>query len=235
MQNSESVMRSVTEAVINALPNRTIDILEAGCGSLSRFKFPMATFITGIDISSEQLEKNTDLDQKVLGDIQDPSHFSKSFDLVVCWDVLEHIDRPEEAMRNFVGALRSNGVVVIKVPNILSMKGWFTKVTPHWIHVFVYKRILGKPDAGMAGCAPFPTTMRPIIAPPEMRQYLAGVGLREVFTAQFDALPQAVRESVFLRTSYYFAAGLLKVFTLGKYGGRNNTDFVCVYSKEAVA
>ena len=68
-----------------------IEVLEAGCGSISKVAFRAETTITGIDISKKQLERNKILDRKVLGDIQSYRFEREAYDVIVCRYVLEHI------------------------------------------------------------------------------------------------------------------------------------------------
>ncbi len=44
--------------------------LEAGCGSLSNIRLGPKAYIVRIDISDKQLQKNTAIHEKILGDLQ---------------------------------------------------------------------------------------------------------------------------------------------------------------------
>src|ERR1700722_3911030 len=80
--------------------SKKLRVLEAGCGSASRCHFRSSQAV-GIDISQEALDRNTHLDEKILGDIQTFRLEASSFDVIFCWDVLEHLERPEKALANF--------------------------------------------------------------------------------------------------------------------------------------
>ena len=69
-------------------------ILEAGCGSNSAFEIPDNAHIVGLDVFARQLESNGSLDEKHQGDFQDYTFPSNSFDVIICWNVLEHLPRP---------------------------------------------------------------------------------------------------------------------------------------------
>ncbi len=86
-----------------------VRVLEAGCGSLSHFDFSDQTYVVGIDISAEQLEKNPMLHERILGDIETYEFSPNEFDIIVCWYVFEHLPHPEQALRRL---LRRFGTVV---------------------------------------------------------------------------------------------------------------------------
>ncbi len=69
-------------------------VLEAGCGSSSRVALPAGRWLVGVDIAPRQLDKNTVLDEKHLGDLQTFSLPGAGFDLILCWDVIEHLPHP---------------------------------------------------------------------------------------------------------------------------------------------
>ena len=96
---------AVGELLTNTEP---LKVLEAGCGSSSRITIGQDAYIVGIDISEKQLERNSSLNGKLLGDIQSYDLPVSHFDVVVCWNVLEHLREPERALRNFVKALKEH-------------------------------------------------------------------------------------------------------------------------------
>jgi len=116
-----------------------LKLLEAGCGSASYFRFANVAKSVGIDISKEQLERNHVLHEKILGDLQTYLLPAEEFDIVVCWDVIEHLSRPRDALLNMLNAVKPGGVLVLGFPNLLSFKGLVTKMTPHWFHVLFYR------------------------------------------------------------------------------------------------
>lgn len=46
----------------------------------------------------------------------------ESFDLVVCIEGLEHVERPANAIREFARVLKSEGTLIVSVPNILHIE-----------------------------------------------------------------------------------------------------------------
>src|SRR5437588_4454211 len=124
---------------------RNIKVLEAGCGSYSYINMPENTscYVVGIDISEEQLRKNSVIHEKIIGDIETYQFSSSEFDLIVCWWVLEHLPHPEKALNNFLKCIKENGLIVLAVPNVISIKGLVTKYTPFWFHKWVYRSFFG--------------------------------------------------------------------------------------------
>lgn len=65
------------------------NILEVGGGSRTHIPLQGARY-TVVDISKEQLEKNKDAAERILGDAQTIDYGDRRFDACVFWDVLEH-------------------------------------------------------------------------------------------------------------------------------------------------
>jgi ubiquinone/menaquinone biosynthesis C-methylase UbiE len=116
-----------------------IKLLEAGCGSASHLRFGAEVYAVGIDISQEQLERNEVVKEKILGDIQEYRLPEQEFDVVVCWWVLEHLSKPKDGLLNLFRAVKPQGLLILAFPNLLSVKGAVTKITPFWFHRLFYQ------------------------------------------------------------------------------------------------
>lgn len=141
-----------------------IKLLEAGCGSASHIRLNAEVHAVGIDISNEELEKNTSVHEKILGDIQGYPLPQDEFDVVICWMVLEHLPRPKDAMLNLGRAVRPQGLLILGFPNLLSVKGIVTKFTPFWIHEQFYRFMRYKSRH-------FPTFLRTDILPKKVVKF----------------------------------------------------------------
>lgn len=113
---------SIIKSMMNAKPGESI--LEVGCGGghvLSQFR---QAKLTGVDVSGEMLAKaranlealGADFELKK-GDIADVGLADKSFDGIVCTEVLEHVVDPEHVLRNIQRLVKPSGRVVITFPN----------------------------------------------------------------------------------------------------------------------
>jgi SAM-dependent methyltransferase len=193
-------------------------VLEAGCGSISYLTFPPDSYLVGIDISDAQLSKNTYLDEKILGDIESYELPVEDFDVVVCWNVFEHLPHPERALFRFAGAISPGGLVVLALPNALSVKGLLTKFTPFKFHVWVTRYLVGRRLAGTEGNPPFATFMRFSIAPGRLVATAREYGLSLVYSSLFeDNKQQTIRRKLRIDGAIWrFLQRVVKVTTLGK-------------------
>lgn len=138
-----------------------VEILEGGCGSATHVRLPETAHVVGIDISPQQLARNTHIHERILGDLQTYEHPPERFDAALCWDVLEHIPDPSAALDRIARAVRPGGLLVLGFPDRQSLKGWLTRVLPFPVHIWVYRYALGSKHAGTQDHGPFPTPMCP--------------------------------------------------------------------------
>ncbi len=102
-------------------------ILDAGCGEgfilKKLYELKLGKHLEGIDASKKAIEIGKKLhpflDLK-LGDIYKFSYKNDSFDLVICTEVLEHLDDPQKALSDILRV--SLRYVVLTVPN----EPWWT-------------------------------------------------------------------------------------------------------------
>ena len=209
-----------------------LKLLEAGCGSSTRLTIPAGTYVVGIDISQSQLDKNDILDEKILGDIQTYPLEEAVFDIIICRDVLEHLSDPEAAVRNFARAIKPGGLIILALPNLRSLKGWITKWSPHWFHVWTYKYIFRRKHAGKAGFAPFKTYMRSSIAPDRLKELGDKLGLNiDYFQLYEGGVLRILRKRIGLMGPLWKVVQfLVKMLSLGRLDAEK-TDFVIVFSK----
>ena len=193
-------------------------VLEAGCGSISYLPFPGDTHVVGIDISEAQLNKNQYLAEKILGDIERYELPAEEFDVVVCWNVFEHLPHPERALAGFARTIRPGGLVILALPNALSVKGLLTKFTPFRFHVWVTRYLVGRRLAGTEGNPPFPTFMRLSIAPERLAVTAQELGLVRVYSSLFeDNKQQTIRRKLRIDGARWrFVQRVVKLLTLGR-------------------
>ncbi|MGA2928384.1 MAG: methyltransferase domain-containing protein [Solirubrobacteraceae bacterium] len=117
-----------------------MSVLEIGCGGGSFSAWMAAegaTRVVGADfsptaIASAQAEFRADNLEFDMTDITAMDYLGETFDIVVSCETLEHVPSPQAAVRELARVLRPNGLLVLSVPNYLSITGahrMFWKVT----------------------------------------------------------------------------------------------------------
>lgn len=241
MMNTGSVNvidRSEIEKVQQVLDKWTenrpaLRVLEAGCGACTRLRVPHHSRITGIDTTQVQLDKNTHLHEKILGDIQTHEFPPSSFDLIISWDVLEHLSHPEKALKHFVKTLKPGGLLILALPNVFSFKGLVTKATPFWFHVWFYRVFLHDDTAGKDGNNPHPACLRFSISPGALQKF----ALREHLSIEYFKAYESEFQKDHLRKKYVLInvilscmEKILKILSGGAFNS-NLTDCLWVLKK----
>ncbi len=228
---SDPVQRLVDQM---ANSGRLLRVLEAGAGSRSHIRLSGNAQLVGIDISAEQLANNCELHQRIVGDIETFPLEPCSFDIISCWDVFEHLKHPERALRNFLQALREDGIIVLGAPVVTSLKGMVTKYTPLWFHVMVFRYVVGNKNAGTKGYGPFPTFLRYSMSPRAIQRFASDNHLSVDYVDVYEAMMQVRWKQKYpaVGLAFRILGVLCKVFTLGKIDP-NVTDFTIVLRKPA--
>jgi SAM-dependent methyltransferase len=194
-------------------------IYEAGGGSATIMDADLTrgSEITVVDISPEQIAKMTYAAHGVVGDIQTWEK-PDGFDLAICFNVLEHVDDPQAAVRAICRSLAPGGMLVVGGPDPRSLQGWITRLTPHAVHVAFY-RLMGQKTAGLPGYAPFPTVFAPSSYPREIARIAQESGLKIHMTAvyRFGHLINIQRRSRLLYGAVRTVFFVLRALSLGTY------------------
>ncbi len=77
-----------------------------------------------------------DLDVTILGDLRTAELEAGKYDIIFNSNVLEHIQGARHVLDNFISWVKPGGFIILVMPNGDSAKGFLTKWTPHWFHVF---------------------------------------------------------------------------------------------------
>lgn len=113
----------ITETLQNSLPKGSV-VLDVGCGNgvISRSLGELGYNVIGIDISEKAVAKAKELNTfpnvnfKVLSAEQLVAE-GKTYDAVVCSEVLEHLNNPETLLKTLHQSLNVEGVMIVTVPN----------------------------------------------------------------------------------------------------------------------
>jgi SAM-dependent methyltransferase len=114
-------------------------VLDAGCGTAygtAMLAAAGATAVTGVDVAESVLESvRGEMPPQVKLEVADLSklpYADASFDLVVCFEVIEHLEDPFPALDELARVLAPDGVLLISSPN----RGVYPPGNPHHHHEF---------------------------------------------------------------------------------------------------
>lgn len=120
--------RGVAKMLKNNIPASARRFLDVGCGYggfLVAFS-KVGMEVIGIEIDPNQIayaEENC-LDHNLqdcvfLGDILDTNFIQQlgTFDVITCFDVIEHVSDADQALKNMVSLLNPGGILVLEIPN----------------------------------------------------------------------------------------------------------------------
>ena len=98
--------------------NKNRKILDIGCGTGTELKI-LSRFgqVTALDINQNAVEiakKNNS--QIILADIEKYDLDNNYYDAVCCFDILEHLKKDQEVIKNIFNSLKTNGLFFFTVP-----------------------------------------------------------------------------------------------------------------------
>jgi SAM-dependent methyltransferase len=171
------------------LPPTRLAIYEAGGGSTSFLPLGVLrrAHVTVVDIDEDQILNNEYAHETILGDIQSHRFPPGRFDLVICYNVIEHLADAEAALKGFCESLKQGGLMLIGAPNPQSLSGVVTKYSPHWFHVWFYRYVRGDKNAGLPGQAPFPTFFHPLVTLSNLEAFANTHGLEVIYRKEYES------------------------------------------------
>jgi SAM-dependent methyltransferase len=180
---------AVHDMLGSTLPPAPLAIYEAGGGSTSFLPLEVLerSHVTVVDIDEDQIRNNDYAQQTILGDIQTYRFKPDSFDLVICYNVIEHVPDVEAALSGFCESLKKGGLILIGAPNPDSLSGVVTKYSPHWFHVWFYRYVRGDKKAGQPGQAPFPTFFHPLVTLSNLEVFAKSHGLQVIYRKEYES------------------------------------------------
>jgi SAM-dependent methyltransferase len=116
-------------------------VVDAGCG-YATFATPWHQFcrrLIGMDVSP-RIRENSWVGHRVRGDLYQLPLLGNSVDLVIMRYVMEHLERPAEALREAARVLRPGGKLVLLTPNRRHYVCLVARLIPHWFHCWIFAR-----------------------------------------------------------------------------------------------
>lgn len=111
------------EENINVFENFPLKILDVGCGNgnISMHLGSKGHEVLGIDISEKTINKankNNNFKNVSFKNIAvENIDYQSKFDVIICSEVLEHLQEPSKVVKALKNLLSTNGIIIITVPN----------------------------------------------------------------------------------------------------------------------
>ena len=117
-------------------------LLEVGCGNLGLLTkedrlVNLFNSSYGADIDIDALAKNKQVKFKVGADCNNLPFKEGTFDIISCRWLFEHLERPENTMKELSRVLNKRGYLYVHTPNLLNYAMLISKLTPLRFHTFV--------------------------------------------------------------------------------------------------
>jgi SAM-dependent methyltransferase len=188
MRPSTTAARAELQAYLDShlAALRQPQVMDAGCGGAMRVRLPSDAVLNGIDISPESAARNGTLSNIIIGDVQTYPFPKASFDIVICWELLEHVPHPLSALSKLITATKQDGVIVLAFPNRASLKGLVTRLSSHQLHVWLLREFWGQKNAGRPGYAPFPTYLAADLTPDKLQKFIESHGAKAEFVRLYE-------------------------------------------------
>jgi len=116
--------RKIIDVFMRRLPKQKQSILEVGCGSGGNLELLSCygeVDAIELDDTSYHVAKSRNIATVKQGFLPNGCPFTKSYDVIVMFDVLEHIEEDILALKELKELLSSNGYLVITVPALMSL------------------------------------------------------------------------------------------------------------------
>ena len=133
-------------------------VLDAGCATGKFFATRRSNTnnyrVMGLD-ALHSVSQNSYVDFRVCGDVNALPFADNSFHVIYTRWLVEHLQRPALAFREFYRVLKADGRLVLFTTNLLHYYGAAAKLTPHWFHLWFNQKVRGFSDDDI-----FPTYYR---------------------------------------------------------------------------
>jgi 2-polyprenyl-6-hydroxyphenyl methylase/3-demethylubiquinone-9 3-methyltransferase len=125
-----------------------VTILDVGAGrdpTLAPGERPAGCRYVGLDVSAKELEAAGAgaYDASYVHDIDEPLAELRDVDVIISWQVLEHVSSLPSALANLRAMLRPGGTLLAQTPGAFAVFALAARVMPHRLRVKALARLLG--------------------------------------------------------------------------------------------
>lgn len=152
---SNAIKNDIDKEVNKLLMSKQYLVLDVGCGggilAESLARLPFIKNVTGIDLTPECIDVARDhaardpkLTGKIKYSIQDLASIKEKYDIVTCFEMLEHVDSPPDILKHIWQKLNPNGLLFLSTINrdpiswftTIFVAEYLTKLVPQGTHTY---------------------------------------------------------------------------------------------------
>lgn len=157
-------------------------VLDAGCGITTYANVKgKCKLIIGVDADTS-VNRNRWIDGIIHGDLLQLPFPDNTFDIIISWTVLEHLDNPQACFREFARVCKPGGLMVHTTPNLWHYANFIIRATPYRFHKWFIRRIMGENDF------PYPTRYK-INTPQRLATIMKQSGFKPLEIRMVDTGP----------------------------------------------
>lgn len=201
------------EFVDSILPHdRVLKVLDIKAGE-QRFEIRRPIYVVGVDVLQAERGRRPDADEHRVMDLEQVEIESTEYDVVLCINVLEHARDPLALFPVIREGLKPEGVFVIEVPNVVSLKGFLVRLTPWSIRRWFYAHVLRAAPANRPASSVHSLSLRPSSL---LSQARAGGWKVQYFRTYEGPVQKSLRHRIgIVGRRWKLIAGLTRLMTLG--------------------
>jgi len=171
-------------------PEITMLDLGAGAGIIPEMNFKgKVKMIYGLD-PDERVKENPFLDLGVCSTAEEMPFEDEKFDLIICQNVMEHIENPAHMLTQVKRVLKRGGLFLVKTPNRNHYISLAARITPLWFHQW-FNSLRGREEEDTF------KTFYNFNSEGTQRKIISGAGMETIHISFFEERPEYLRLNFF--------------------------------------
>lgn len=128
-----------------SIVNENSVVLDAGCGKRNvLISANMVKKLVGCDIDKEFVDSNRHINEGVVADLETVTFPENTFDLIMSFEVIEHLRRPKLFLTRTSRSLKKGGYIFLVTPNKTSLFGFLARWLPNKAKRYITRFLFGK-------------------------------------------------------------------------------------------
>jgi SAM-dependent methyltransferase len=207
--------------------DRVLKVLDIKAGE-QRFEIRRPIFVVGVDVLQAERGHRPDADEHRVMDLEQVELESAEYDVVLCINVLEHARDPLALFPIVREALKPDGIFVIELPNVVSLKGFLVRLTPWSLRRWFYTHVL----RAVPEHHPAPSVHSLSLRPSSLLTQASSGGWKVQYFRTYEGpVQKSVRHRIgIVGWRWRLVAGLTRAMTLGLLTAED-TGIIAVLTK----